>query len=146
MDQLDIQRLIGEAARRHGVLLEPNDPLFLTVTLNELVLAHYLERARAAVEAAQDQISAGAIQQREAAKAVARQVIAGGVEALAKANARAAAELQAAIRRTLAEELTAVRQAGAEASEARRSAWMAALAAVGLVCLLTGAAAAAWFQ
>jgi hypothetical protein len=146
MDPSDIQRLIGEAARRHGVLLEPNDPLFVAVTLNEMALAGLIGRVEAALQAAQDQVSAGAVQQREAAKALAGQVIAGGVEALTRANARAAAEQMAAIRETLAEELAAFRRASAEAQEARRSAWLAALTVAGAVCLMIGAAAASWLQ
>ena len=57
---------------------------FVILTLNELALEGLIARVEAAVEAAQDQVSAGAVQQREAAKALAEQVIAGGVEALAR--------------------------------------------------------------
>jgi hypothetical protein len=146
MDQPGVKQLIGEVAKRHNLLLPHDDPVFAILTLNELALGGLIERVEAAVEAAQDQVSAGAVQQREAATALAQQVISGGAEALAKANAKAAAELQAAIKATLADELAAVRRAAAEAREARQSAWQAALAAAGVVCLLIGAAAASWFR
>lgn len=34
----DVQRLIGEVAARHGVLLKPDDAAFALVTINQLVL------------------------------------------------------------------------------------------------------------
>ena len=37
-EMLDLPRLIGEVAARHGIRLEPNDPAFALVTLNQLVL------------------------------------------------------------------------------------------------------------
>ena len=41
---LDIQRLIGEVAAKNGVRLEPNDPAFALVTLNQLVLEEAVAR------------------------------------------------------------------------------------------------------
>src|SRR5215469_8647853 len=35
---IDIQRLIGEVAARDGIRVEPGDPAFALVTLNQLVL------------------------------------------------------------------------------------------------------------
>ncbi|HEX4167242.1 MAG TPA: hypothetical protein VHZ55_17390 [Bryobacteraceae bacterium] len=35
---LDVPRLIGEVTARHGIRLEPNDPAFALVTLNQLIL------------------------------------------------------------------------------------------------------------
>jgi hypothetical protein len=139
MDQSDIQRLIGEAARRHGLLLEPSDPLFVTITLNELILIHHLDRMQATIEAAQDQISAGAVQQREAAKAIAERTIASGADYVTRTIGEAVAEMELAIRSTAAQELAAIRQAGLEARTERRSAQIAAMLAVGAVSILLGA-------
>jgi hypothetical protein len=55
----DIERLIGDVAKRHNLLLRPDDPLLITVTLNELLLGRALERIEAAIIASQDQIAAG---------------------------------------------------------------------------------------
>ena len=41
---LDIQRLIGEVAAKNGIRLEPNDPAFALVTLNQLVLEETVAR------------------------------------------------------------------------------------------------------
>ena len=48
--RLDVQRIIGAVAARHGILLKPDDAAFALVTINQLVLeetmAELLERAR----------------------------------------------------------------------------------------------------
>ena len=41
---LDVQRLIGEVAAKNGIRLEPNDPAFALVTLNQLVLEETVSR------------------------------------------------------------------------------------------------------
>ncbi|MDQ2841922.1 MAG: hypothetical protein M3Y72_12970 [Acidobacteriota bacterium] len=41
---LDVPRLIGEVAARHGIRLEPNDPAFALVTLNQLILEDAIAR------------------------------------------------------------------------------------------------------
>lgn len=41
---LDVQRLIGEVAAKNGIRLEPNDPAFALVTLNQLVLEETMKR------------------------------------------------------------------------------------------------------
>jgi hypothetical protein len=139
MAQTDIERMIGEVARRHNLLLPRDDPTFVVLTLNELALEGLIAR----VEAAQDQIAAGVVQQRAAARELAERVLVGGADYVRRSHAAAADELRAALKETLAGELAAFRRAAAEAREARRSAWLAALAATGAVCLLIGAAAAA---
>lgn len=146
MDRSDIQRLIGEAAERHGVLLEPNDPLFIAVTLNDLVLARHFERTQAALEAAQDQIAAGAAQQREAAKALAERAIVGGAEYAAKTIHGAVAAIEPALRAVAAQQIAAIRQADLEEREARRHERMATLLAVGAFAFLLGTLGGVWLK
>jgi hypothetical protein len=71
----DLDRLIGEIAKRHHVLLDRNDPVFIAVTLNELVLAKVIAQIEAGVEAAKIDIAAGAARQIEAAKSTASRLI-----------------------------------------------------------------------
>jgi uncharacterized membrane protein YqiK len=144
-DRADIQRLIGEVAKRHNLLLPPDDPLFVLLTINRLALNGIIQRVDKTIENAQAQISASAIQQRTAAKAMADQVITSGARQLAEANRTAFAGIQAEVKSALADELAAIKQAGAEAQTARREAWWAALVATGTVCLLIGAVAASWW-
>ena len=77
MDPIDTRALIGEVARRHGVLLDAGDPIFATVTLNERIVARAVEQVAAMLEAASDQISAAAAQQEEAARATAAALVTG---------------------------------------------------------------------
>ncbi len=57
MHQEDIRRLIAEVAERHRIVLRPDDPIFLTVTLNEIILQCYIERVESAVAAAEQRLS-----------------------------------------------------------------------------------------
>lgn len=51
---VDITYLIGEVAKRHGILLRPSDAVFATVTLNELVLKCTVQEAMRAMSATLD--------------------------------------------------------------------------------------------
>lgn len=48
-----IDALRAEVARRHNLLLDPSDPVLVTVTLCELTLASYIQAAEAAAERAE---------------------------------------------------------------------------------------------
>jgi hypothetical protein len=47
---LDTKRLIGEVAKRHGLPLEQDDPVLLTVTLCEFILDEYVEKLNVNLE------------------------------------------------------------------------------------------------
>jgi hypothetical protein len=49
---LDVKRLIGEVTAQNGIRLEPNDPAFALVTLNQLVLEETATRLLGQVSAA----------------------------------------------------------------------------------------------
>jgi hypothetical protein len=80
MDGPELDRLIGEVARRHHILIDHNDPVLVTVTLNELALERIVARIEAGAQAARAEISAGAAQQIEAAKAIASSLITAAAE------------------------------------------------------------------
>jgi hypothetical protein len=40
--RLDVQRIIGAVAARHGILLKPDDAAFALVTINQLVLEEFM--------------------------------------------------------------------------------------------------------
>ena len=48
----DVQRLIGEVAARHGILLKPDDAAFALVTINRLVLEEVMAEILKKVEGA----------------------------------------------------------------------------------------------
>jgi ElaB/YqjD/DUF883 family membrane-anchored ribosome-binding protein len=53
---VNTQELVKEIQKRHHVGLSPTDPIFVTLTLNELLLANYLEQFQAVLEQQQAQI------------------------------------------------------------------------------------------
>jgi hypothetical protein len=136
MERVEIEEAIGEVARKHNLLLSPDDPLLVTITLNEVILRRVLERQRQAIEAAQDQISAGAAQQIEAAKQVAGIIVTGAADYLTGEFRQAAEILKTELVAVMqGEERKALRAAEA-ASQAKRLAWAAALAALGIAGML----------
>jgi hypothetical protein len=130
LSKLDIERLIGDVAKRHNLLLRPDDPLFITVTLNELLLARALERIEAAIIASQDQIAAGTAQQIANAKALGERLITAAAGHAAGQVREAAAEAVDRIGTAVAAELRAAREAANAASAARGSAWWAVMIAI----------------
>ena len=75
MSSIATERLIGEVAKRHDLLLSRDDPVLVTVTLNELILAEALAQLQASLDAASQDIAASAAKQIEASKIIAEQLI-----------------------------------------------------------------------
>lgn len=55
---MDIETLIQTVAKKHQLLLDKDDPIFVTVTLNELMLGQYLEQLQTALAQSQAKIEA----------------------------------------------------------------------------------------
>ncbi len=55
---LDVKRLIGEVAAKNGIRLEPDDPAFALVTLNQLVLEETVNRLNEHVSLLLEQFTA----------------------------------------------------------------------------------------
>jgi len=136
MERRDIEEAISEVARKHNLLLSADDPLLVTVTLNEAILSRIIARQNEAIEAAQDQISAGAAQQIETAREVASLIVTGAADYVA-AEVRAAItalkdELLAAVTAQKAEALRAAEAAG-QAQRIARYAAVTVLVAIGVL-------------
>jgi len=126
VDHIEIERLIGEVAKRHNALLGRDDPIFMTITLNELIITRALERVQATVEASQDQIAAGTAQQIIASKTIAAGLITSAADHVAGQIRAATAEVAEQIQTAVAEELRGARLAAKIAQGARDAAWWAA--------------------
>ena len=137
---MDVQRLIGEVAKRHNVLITENDPILVTLTLNELLLAEYLERVHARVQAAEDEISAGVAQSLAASKDIAAQLVTGAAGYVAEQVKAAGASVQAELLEALRREVNAAREAAEQAARAKRYALSAAGVTLAAVALLAGIA------
>jgi hypothetical protein len=143
MEHAEIEAAIGEVARKHNLLLSPDDPLMVLVTLNEMILARMLETQQGALEAALDQISAGAAQQVDAAREVAGVVITGGADYVAAEIRRATAALKIDLLEAVETAKAEARQAADGARLAERRCWQIALVLAVSVSLLLGASATA---
>jgi ABC-type multidrug transport system fused ATPase/permease subunit len=144
---LEIERLIGEVARRHDLLLSRDDPVLITITLHELLLERAFDRLHEALVEAEGRAAAIAAAQTEAAGEIASRLItaaAGYADQEIRAAAKnASAEIAAALR----ESFHQARKTEAVTSEAARNAWRAGLLGVmaagvaGLIALLQTMAA-----
>jgi hypothetical protein len=70
-----LDALIGEVARRHHFVLDRDDPVLVTVTLNELVLRGMVAQLQELTSSAGATIAAAAARERETAKAQACELI-----------------------------------------------------------------------
>lgn len=140
---MDVQRLIGEVARRHNILVDPKDPILVTVTMNEVLLAEHVQLLQSALDRAQRVLEQVSRAQVEVAKQSATRLIADGGRDAAEQVRSAGSVLRDQIER-LTETATQVAQATgrAAAQHERRSRWFAAvslgsaIAAVGALAVL----------
>ncbi|GEJ56623.1 hypothetical protein [Anaeromyxobacter diazotrophicus] len=114
---MDAKLLIAEVAKRHGILLDANDPVLVTVTLNELVLEEYLRRLSAAVEQGERRAVAASERQLAMAKQAAGEIVTRTAAYVADQVRAAAAEARSEIEQRVAGAATSVR---ADASAAAR--------------------------
>jgi hypothetical protein len=136
MERRDIEEAISEVARKHNLLLSADDPLLVTVTLNEAILHRIIARQTEAIEAAQDQISAGAAQQIETAREVAGLIITGAADYVAGEVRAAVTALKEDLFASAAAQKAEALRAAEDARQAQRGAWYAAitvLVAIGVV-------------
>ena len=138
MSALDPAAIIGEVARRHRVLLSPDDPILVTVTLNEVIVARAAERVAELVNGAADQISAAAAQQQESARQSAEVLITGAAVYVAEQAQKAADELASRLRDAAAAEVARVEDAARRAERARLLAVYTAAGAGAALTLIVG--------
>ena len=130
-DDPDIERLIGEVAQKHHVLLTRDDPVLVTVTLNEILLARALRRLTSAVDSADLRIAAGADRHIALAKEIAAQLINGAADYADKVIRDAAKDSADRIIETCRSQLAVEPKNEAAARGSHASAWSATIAAVG---------------
>jgi hypothetical protein len=140
MDRAEIERAIGEVARQHNLLLSPDDPLLVTITLNEVILQRIIAVQLQAIEAAQDQIAAGTSQQIEAARQIAGLTITGAADYVAGELKAAAVTVKAEWLAAVQAEKKQIITAAGEARRAQHLAWRAALFVGAVLCALIGVA------
>ncbi len=68
--RFDREALIAEVAKRHKILLDPDDPAFALITINEIVLSRAIAIVEARLEAMERRLAQISAQQAETAKAI----------------------------------------------------------------------------
>ncbi len=72
---INIEELIAIVAKKHKVLLSADDPIFLTVTLNEMILNHHLEMVNNNMDGLKSNLETLYHRQSEENKALAKRMI-----------------------------------------------------------------------
>ncbi len=139
----DVKALIGEVAKRHHVLLSEDDPVLVTLTLNELILTRAIAEIEAHIQACKEQSSIAAAEHISASKALAEDIVTAGAAYLAGELRVAVAEAKAALREAVEQSVELQPEPSSDRSTPFGWVWFAA------VVLLAGAiaaflAAAAW--
>jgi predicted RecB family endonuclease len=131
-----MEQLIGEVARKHGLLLSRDDPVLVSVTLNEQILSHALGQLRGSLEQAKQEIGELSANQTEAAKTIAEQLITAAAGYVADEVRAAAVDITA-----VTDNLSKAGSAP-EPSRDNQASWTAAVIAISAACI-SGAVAIA---
>ena len=80
----DREALIAEVAKRHKILLDPDDPAFALITINEIVLSRAIAIVEARLKEMEQQLGHISAQQTETAKAIGEAIITAGAAYVAE--------------------------------------------------------------
>jgi hypothetical protein len=133
----EVKRLIGEIARRHNILVPPSDPLFVVVSALELVIARYLERTDAMLQAQREACLAASERHATNAKAVGEQIVTAAGDYGVKLLRTSAQEISETITRSGQAELAKLHAAS---TEARRLLWLGSFVSTAGVAAAVGVA------
>ena len=132
---MNAKELIAEVAKRHGVLLTEQDPVLLTVWLNEAILAEQAKEFASIVAEGQRTAATATVEELGAARKAA-------AAAVAAAGERAAEDVRAAGAAVGEDLRKLVAKTAAEAALRRERVWRWALASVTATLLVMGATGA----
>lgn len=90
---MDKDLLIQEVAKRHHVLLSPDDPILITVTLNELIIKHHIDQVETKFSETENAIYEMQQQLAQNSKAVAEKIVTDGAKYLHDNFEKSAKEL-----------------------------------------------------
>ncbi|MFO0583235.1 MAG: hypothetical protein U0229_13280 [Anaeromyxobacter sp.] len=142
---MKVQDLIGEVAKRHNVLVDPSDPVFIAVTLNELLLAEHLAKVDAALAQAEEAFARGSERQLEKARYTATSLVANTSVALAEQLKGAGVALRAQLQQGVRELVLTAAEAATVAARQKRAAQHAAVVAIASACAVVLMVIATWF-
>jgi hypothetical protein len=141
---MKVQELIGEVAKRHNVLVDPSDPIFVAVTLNELLLAEHVAKVEAALERAENALAMAASRHLEKTRWTATTLVANSSAALSEQLKAAGPALRSQLQHAVREMLLTAGAAAAEAARQKRATQRAAAVAIASACAVFFMALATW--
>ena len=97
----DREALIAEIAKRHKILLDPDDPAFALITINEIVLSRAIAIVEARLEAMEQRLTQISEKQTETAKAIGEAIITAGAAYVAERFKDAGADLIGEVRTSI---------------------------------------------
>jgi hypothetical protein len=89
----DREALIAEVAKRHNILLDPDDPAFALITMNEIVLSRAIAIVEAQLKEMEHTLAHISAQQTETAKAIGEAIVTAGAAYVAERLRDAGADL-----------------------------------------------------
>ena len=89
----DREALIAEVAKRHKILLDPDDPAFALITINEIVLSRAIAIVEARLQEMEQRLAHISAQQTETAKAIGEAIITAAAAYVAERLKDAGADL-----------------------------------------------------
>lgn len=141
---IDIDEIRKQVAIKHNVLLGKDDPILVTVSINEMVLGRYLDLASERYSEASREMTVALQQQQEQAKEVAGRVITDAADYVSKQVRSAVAEaVKAAVMDAggqLRQQIADAQAAGRDAVNSSRDAQTAKSGAM-LAAVLAGVSA-----
>ncbi len=80
----DREALIAEIAKRHKILLDPDDPAFALITINEIVLSRAIAIIEGKLTGMEQRLAQISEKQTEAAKTIGEAIVTGGAAYVAE--------------------------------------------------------------
>ncbi|HGA7692146.1 TPA: conjugal transfer protein TraM [Salmonella enterica subsp. enterica serovar Virchow] len=137
---IDFDDIRKEVAVRHNVLLGKDDPILVTVTLNELVLGRYLDLISDQYDEANRTLTLTLQQQVEQSKETAGKIITDAANYVSDQTRQAVAEAIKDVGKELRQQVAEVKTASREAVASGRDAQMAKHSAL-VAAVLSGVGA-----
>ena len=99
--RFDREALIAEVAKRHKILLDPDDPAFALITINEIVLSRAITIVEAQLKEMEQRLAQISERQTGTAKAIGETIITDGAAYVAERLKDAGADLMLKIRASI---------------------------------------------
>jgi hypothetical protein len=139
----EIQWLIGEVAKRHKIVMGPQDPALAVITMLELVLGRYLERTDAMLQSQRDSVTGAMERAAAASRAAAEGLVTAAADYHVKSTRASAEEMAAALTKAAATALDKVELAS---RNTQRLLWFSWASIVALVAVAIGVGIGIWIS